>query len=254
MHRFTDRELGMDAPITRRDLFHGASVLGLGLFAAASGAGAAAAQHPTPPSASPSATPYPPALTGMRGSHRGSFETAHSLALDGKKDWGPVTDVADPVYDLVVVGAGVSGLAAAWFYRKAAPQARILLLDNHDDFGGHAKRNEFQVGGRTLLGHGGSQTIEAPRRYSKVSKELLRDLGVDLDRFTTAYDHDFFRRHKLAGSIYFDADTFGVDRVVRHRSPGLEAWIPVDPTAPPTADAVTSFPLDEDARAQVRSL
>jgi spermidine dehydrogenase len=250
MPRFDDRELGMGRAITRRDLFHGAAVVTAGLFAAQR-SGPLAAQ---PPAGTRPGGSYPPALTSMRGSHRGSFETAHSLALDGKNDWGPVSDAADPIHDLVVVGAGVSGLAAAWFYRKTAPQARILLLDNHDDFGGHAKRNEFQVAGRTLLGHGGSQTIEAPRRYSKVSRELLADLGIDLDRFTTAYDHEFFRRHKLAGAIYFDADTFGTDRVVRHRSPGLEAWIPVDPTAPPTAEVVASFPLDEEARDQIRSL
>ena len=48
-------------------------------------------------------------------------------------------------FDLVVVGGGISGLAAAYFYRQARPNARILILDNHDDFGGHAKRNEFHV-------------------------------------------------------------------------------------------------------------
>ncbi|HEX2465265.1 MAG TPA: hypothetical protein VHR17_11645, partial [Thermoanaerobaculia bacterium] len=54
--------------------------------------------------------------------------------------------------------------------------------------------------------------------------------------------------------IYFDADTFGADRVVRHQSPGLESWIPVDPAAPPTAQAVASFPIDEEARRQIQSL
>ena len=54
----------------------------------------------------------------------------------------PLTEL-DEDYDLVVVGAGLSGLAAAHFYREQRPAARILLLDNHDDFGGHAKRNEF---------------------------------------------------------------------------------------------------------------
>ena len=248
MSRWNDHDLGMDRPITRRDLFHGAAVVSLGLFATGNRPATAATATPVP------ATTYPPALTGLRGSHRGSFETAHALALDGKTDWGPVLDNAEPTYDLVVVGAGISGLAAAWFYRKAAPRARILLLDNHDDFGGHAKRNEFEVAGRTLLGHGGSQTIEAPSRYSQTAKGLLRDLGIDLERFTTAYDQSFYRRHGLAATIYFDADSFGVDRVVRHRSRSLEAWIPVDGSAPPTADAVASFPIDEAARRQIHSL
>jgi spermidine dehydrogenase len=266
MPRSGDRELGMDRSITRRDLFHGAAALTVGLLAGG-GARPAGAQEPTPvggpagaPAAAPSSGPagtstaYPPQLTGLRGSHRGSFEVAHAVALDGKTDWGPVLDTGEPTYDLVVVGAGVSGLAAAWFYRKAAPDARILLLDNHDDFGGHAKRNEFEVAGRTLLGHGGSQTIEAPSRYSKVAKGLLADLGIDLERFTTAYDQSFFQRHGLAGAIYFDADSFGQDRVVRHHSPSLQAWIPVDGAVPPTADAVASFPIDEEARRQIGSL
>ena len=46
-------------------------------------------------------------------------------------------------YDLIVVGGGISGLAAAYFFRKQAAKSRILILDNHDDFGGHARRNEF---------------------------------------------------------------------------------------------------------------
>jgi spermidine dehydrogenase len=62
------------------------------------------------------------------------------------KTWDDVSPEADTdeVYDLIVVGGGISGLAAAYFYRKTAgPRVRILVLDNHDDFGGHAKRNEL---------------------------------------------------------------------------------------------------------------
>ena len=103
---------------------------------------------------------YPPERTGLRGSHPGSFEVGHEIR-DGRR-----FDVADlPVeasHDLVVVGAGISGLAAAWFFRQARPDASILLLDNHDDFGGHAKRNEFTVDGRFLLGYGGSEALQSP--------------------------------------------------------------------------------------------
>ena len=95
---------------------------------------------------------YPPSLTGLRGSHPGSFEVAHQLAREGRSNWGPVGEPDADTYDLVVVGGGVSGLAAAYFYRKQRPDARILILDNQDDFGGHAKRNEFRVGNRTLIG------------------------------------------------------------------------------------------------------
>ena len=87
----------------------------------------------------------------------------------------------EETYDLVVVGGGISGLAAAWFYRRAKPSARILILDNHDDFGGHAKRNEFTLDGRRIIGYGGSQSLQSPNAlYSPVAKGLLRDLGVDI--------------------------------------------------------------------------
>ena len=94
---------------------------------------------------------YPPMLTGMRGSHAGSFEIAHSVARGGASFKKPSTQIDDS-YDLVVVGGGVSGLSAAYLYRQRfGREAKILILDNHDDFGGHAKRNEFTVNGKDLI-------------------------------------------------------------------------------------------------------
>ena len=116
----------------------------------------------------------------MRGSHDGSWETMHERVAG--RSW-PVGR-PEEVYDLVIVGAGISGLSAAYFHRAADPGARILVLDNHDDFGGHARRNEFQVAGRTLISHGGSQTLQEPAQYSDITKGLLRDLGVDTKRLS----------------------------------------------------------------------
>ena len=157
-----DRELGMHRKISRRDLLYGFG----GLAAACS----------LPQVAwSAEARAYPPELTGMRGNHDGSFDVAHQHAWGHRRDWSPIREGDDVEYDLVVVGAGLSGLSAAVFFLQSNPGARVLILDNHDDFGGHAKRNEFDVGGRTLIGHGGSQTMVSPSGYDPVPLPADKD-------------------------------------------------------------------------------
>ena len=121
----------------------------------------------------------------------------------------------DENYDLVVVGGGISGLSAALFYRRAKPSARILILDNHDDFGGHAKRNEFTLDGRRIIGYGGSQSLQSPNSlYSPVAKGLLRDLGVDVARFETAFDRELYSRSGLSRGVFFNREDFGRDTLV----------------------------------------
>jgi len=152
---------------------------------------------------------YPPALTGLRGSHVGSFEVAHAVALAGARYDRPKEPV-DGTYDLVVVGGGISGLAAAYFYRQRRG-GRVLVLDNHDDFGGHAKRNEFTVDGRTLVSYGGSQSLESPSLYSDVAKQLLEDVGIDVGRFYEYFDRGWSQRRGLTRGIYFSRDAYGRD-------------------------------------------
>jgi spermidine dehydrogenase len=158
---------------------------------------------------------YPPALTGMRGQHPGSFEVAHAFAREGRR-FGIDDAPSEESYDLVVVGGGISGLAAAWFFRRAVGAGgRILILDNHDDFGGHAKRNEFSAGARTLIGYGGSQSIQSPKTlWSDVAKGLLRDLGVEISRFESAFDRSFYSSLGLSRGVFFDRETFGRDALV----------------------------------------
>src|SRR5260221_319385 len=136
---------------------------------------------------------YPPAKPGMRGSHDGSWETGHALR-DGKK-WDHAAKDKE-TYDLIIVGCGISGLAAAYFYRQqAGEKARVLILDNHDDFGGHAKRNEFTSGGNKLISYGGTQSIAGPNLYSGQAKKLFKELGIEVKRFETFNDRNFYSRH-----------------------------------------------------------
>ena len=159
---------------------------------------------------------YPPARTGLRGSHPGSNDHAHSRAWSQRSDWGPTTKLGG-TYDLVVVGGGLSGLSAAYFYQqKHGADKKVLILDNHDDFGGHAKRNEHTINGNTLISYGGSQTLVEPLHADKIVLDLLKDIGVDLDRFKSAYDVGFFKRHNLGAVTYFNKKVFGQDKVVWH--------------------------------------
>ncbi len=158
---------------------------------------------------------YPPALTGLRGQYPGSFEFAH-LARDGAYPAFPEAKDTGETYDLVVVGGGISGLSAAYLFRQAlGGDKRVLLLDNHDDFGGHAKRNEFRHEGRLFIGYGGTQSIETPFPYSFVAKALLRELGIEVSRYPEFLDRDLYNRLGLTRGVFFDRETWGADRLVR---------------------------------------
>jgi len=129
--------------------------------------------------------------------------------------FGHPDEQTDATYDLVVVGGGISGLAAAYFYlQQAGTDKKVLVIDNHDDFGGHAKRNEFEVDGQELIGHGGSQSLESPGQYSKQAAQLLRDVGIDVDRFYDYFDRDYFQRQGLGPAIYFSREEYGKDQTL----------------------------------------
>ena len=197
----------MGDKITRRDFLNGTQVaIGASLLSPWTEVfGATGSPFALPPDY------YPPALTGLRGSHDGSGETRHERGA-GKR-W-PVA-APEETYDLVIVGAGISGLAAAYFYRSEHPDARILVLDNHDDFGGHAKRNEFSHDGETRIGYGGTESIDTPSAYSEVSRELLKSVGIETERFYDYFDQELYGKYGLTHSIMFDEETYGERKLAR---------------------------------------
>jgi spermidine dehydrogenase len=229
--------------ITRRDFLNGAA---LSIAAGLTPAAQLAAQP----------VRYPPALTGLRGQHEGSYEVAHALAREGR---GFAVERAsfDESYDLVVVGGGLSGLSAAWFYRRAQPAARILVLDNHDDFGGHAKRNEFTLDGRRIIGYGGSQSLQSPNSlYSPVAKNLLRELGVDIGRFDSAFERDLYGNLGLSRGLFFNREAFGRDALVSGEPlrRNADATMRALSNARPLPEFVADFPVSATSKAQLIAL
>jgi len=228
----------MDRDITRRDFIHDVSLASLGLALPASVAAHAATGSPVPAGEN-----YPPVRTGMRGSHPGAFEVAHALAREGKSFPAP-TDI-DESYDLVVVGGGISGLAAAYYYRKRfGPDARILILENHDEFGGHARRNEFHQGGQMRLSWGGTMNLEYPL-FSDEVNELLTELGVDIDTLLEGYHFRYGSGPKGKHAMFFDAETYGRDELVQDFS--FRAGRETDLDA-----SIDRFPISKESRESLK--
>ena len=243
-----DLRLGMDRSISRRDLLNGMGFLaGSSLLPGTALANAMLATD----TAGYEGVRFPPSRTGMRGNHPGSFDTAHKLAREGHSDWGKALETDADIYDLIVVGAGVSGLSSAWFYQQENPGARILILDNHDDFGGHAKRNEMQAGDHKLIGYGGSQSLEDPSGYSKIVTQFLTGVGIDVERFESAYDDGFYKQHQLKGGLYFDQENWGVNRLVPYDLGTLSTYLPFTDSPLTANEAVAQMPISEPAREQL---
>lgn len=233
----------MGANITRRDFLDGAACI------------IAAGAAPRLATAAQATAPYPPGRTGYVGSRPQDFAVAHGVRDGQRYDIG-----AHPVaerYDHVIVGSGIGGLATANYLHAADPRARILILDNHDEFGGHARRNEFDIGGRMLLGYGGSESLEGVRRrWSRVALDCIAGIGVDIDRLERGFDQGLYPGMKLSAGLFFPRELYGADKLVTGDPlRQLPTDIPAGhDNARSAADFIAEWPVDAEQRQRLLAL
>ncbi|MGK9232988.1 NAD(P)-binding protein [Inquilinus limosus] len=210
----------MGRAISRRDFLDGAAVT----------VAAAALHRPFVRSAFAATQGYPPKLTGLRGHHEGSYSIMHAVRDGSFWDKAGAPEPTGERYDLIVVGGGISGLAAAVQYRKqAGANARVLVIENHDDFGGHAKRNEFtSADGRTIIGYGGSQSLQTPSYFSPAVNALLAEIGIEPKRFEDYYDQGWAEARGLSRAVFFPKEVFGADALVKEAEAAAD-WVPQTP-------------------------
>jgi spermidine dehydrogenase len=174
-----DRDLGLDAPITRKD-FLNASLLGLGglLLSAASPAAVRAAQR----AAADDWTGHGGVgdYAASNGNTKAVLDAAHRVRDAATRPLpSGITDTGE-LYDVLVVGGGIAGLAAAYTVAKSSGRTKTcLVLENHPIFGGGAKQNEFLVNGVRLIGPQASNQFGVPREGgTAITSEAWADFGL----------------------------------------------------------------------------
>ena len=156
---------------------------------------------------------YPPLWQNLVGSDDDSYFFAHALRDGEQYDFSTLP--IQEQYDLVVVGAGISGLSSACLFHDKHKGTKSLILDNHKDFGGHARRNEFATPYGQILTYGGSESLQSPKSlYSKKVVEFLGGLNVDIDALAKCFNQDFYPDLGLSRGVFFNKKDFGVSKLV----------------------------------------
>ena len=190
-----DRALGLDRPIARRDFLQGMA-LAVGAPRLALGSRQVEAAASTPGRLQGQ---DPPAMALGHRVRNGEFRS-------------PPRDVVETgeAYDLVVVGAGISGLTATYLFNEDAPgEPSILVVENADDFGGHARRNVLEGEGVRLVAAGGTFALEEPEHSPQEALDVFRRIGLDPDRLVGYRDAGFRKRYGLSQAVIFDSRVYG---------------------------------------------
>jgi spermidine dehydrogenase len=268
---------GSERKINRRDFLDGVAISAAGLAAAAASPSLTGAEAALIGSRPLPRDYYPPTATGIVGEPDDVIR--NTMRIDGRPNprhphstkAGPgihprhVRDV-DDCYDLVVVGAGASGLAAAkWYQDRFGPDAKILLVDPLPDFGGHSHRNEFHIHDATtggdvmLLRNGGTVNLDSignwnkpanglldiPGSYGQPALDMLAFCGVnpDEDHFPANTNSSIPTTYGLRQMLLFPSQDWGTDTLVRAKQ-ASQTW----------AEFLATTPYSPEARAGIERI
>jgi spermidine dehydrogenase len=261
--------------VTRRDFLDGVAIGAAGLAAAAASPSLTGAEAALRGRRALPRGYYPPTATGITGEPDDVIRDV--MRIDGRPNprhphstaAGPgihprrIRDVDDR-YDLVVVGAGASGLAAAkWYQDRFGADARILLVDPLPDFGGHSHRNEFHIPDATtggdvmLLRNGGTVNLDSignwnkpanglldiPGSYGQPAVDMLAFCGVDPDNFPSTAGPGIPASYGMRQLLLFPKKDWGAESLVRAKQ-GSQSW----------ADFLATTPYSPAARAGIERI
>lgn len=126
----------------------------------------------------------------------------------------------DPQFDLIVVGAGLSGLAAAYYWcSRVDASASVLVLEASARIGGSSVRHTFDVEGRALIAPGGAQELVFPSSFAPNVTDTLAAIGVDIEHLASRVDPSHYAKRGAPGHAFCFAER-------QWGSAGIAIWHP----------------------------
>jgi spermidine dehydrogenase len=180
----SDRALGLDRDITRRDFLNSTLLASGGFLLNATSPAQLLAQQGGNQSADDDWSGYGGVgdYAKSNGNTMAVLEAGHRIRNQEFESVPADIVETGEIYDCVVVGGGISGLAAALIFQQLAGKGKnCLVIDNHPIFGGEAKRNEFRVDGHRLIAHQGSAFFPVPYPHSFI-RRFYDSIGLKTPR------------------------------------------------------------------------